>query len=148
MILRTALTRRSLRQQALAALLLASVAIPVLSSVASAQDGETVSTEFAPGQGHTVDYDRDGLTDVVERQYGLDPYRYDTDGDIIGDGDEFSNRYGYSDPLDYDTDNDRLADGEEVFIFFSDPWLVDTDFDGKDDGFEARNGSNPRDPKS
>jgi hypothetical protein len=145
MNLRAALSRRALRQQALTALLVASVAIPVLSSVVAAQDGET---SFAPGQGHLVDYDRDGLTDVVERQYGLDPYRYDTDGDIIGDGDEFYNRYGYTDPLDADTDNDRLADGEEAFIFFSDPWLFDTDFDGKDDGFEARYGTNPRDPKS
>lgn len=146
MNLRSALTRRSLSQKALVALLVASVSIPVLSSVAAAE--ESVSTEFAPGQGHLVDYDRDGLTDVVERQYGLDPYRYDTDGDIIGDGDEFYNRYGYTDPLDYDTDNDRLADGEEAFIWGSDPWLFDTDFDGKDDGFEARYGSDPRDPKS
>ena len=145
MNIRAALTRREIGRKALAALLVASVTIPVLSSVAAAQDGEA---SFAPGQGHTVDYDRDGLTDYQETYWGLNPYLYDTDGDIIGDGDEFYNRYGYSDPLDYDTDNDRLADGEEVFIWFSDPWLVDTDFDGKDDNFEAMYGTDPRNPNS
>jgi hypothetical protein len=147
MNIRAALTRREIGRKALAALLVASVTIPVLSSVASAQNDEA-QAQFAPGQGHTVDYDRDGLTDVDERYWGLDPYTYDTDGDIIGDGDEFYNRYGYSDPLDYDTDNDRLADGEEVFIWFSDPWLVDTDFDGKSDHFEAMYGTDPRNPNS
>jgi hypothetical protein len=143
---RSAFTRRALSQKALAALLVASVAVPVLSSVAAAE--EPVSADFAPGQGQTVDYDRDGLTDYQELYWGLDPYKFDTDGDVIGDGDEFYNRYGYTDPLDADTDNDRLIDGHEVFIWFSDPWLVDTDFDGKDDHFEAMYGTNPRDPSS
>jgi hypothetical protein len=146
MDIRAALTRSEFGRKALAALAVASVAIPVLSAAVAAE--EPVTVEFAPGQGHLVDYDRDGLTDEQERYWGLDPYRYDTDGDIIGDGDEFSNRYGYTDPLDYDTDNDRLADGEEAFIWGSDPWLVDTDFDGKDDGFEAMYGTDPRNPNS
>ena len=138
--LKTEVARRSL-----SALLLAAVAAPVLAPAIGAEPGQT---EFAPGQGGSVDYDNDGLTQDQELYWGLDPYTYDTDGDIIGDGDEFYDRYGYSDPLDYDTDNDRLADGEEVFIWGSDPYRYDTDGDGADDNFEAMNGTNPRDPNS
>ena len=147
MDIRAALTRHELGRKALAALVVASVAVPVLSAAVSAEE-DTVTIAFAPGQGNTVDYDRDGLTDVDERYWGLNPYMYDTDGDMLGDGDEFYNRYGYTDPSDYDTDNDGLADGEEVFIWFSDPWLYDTDFDGKDDRFEAMYGTDPRNPNS
>ena len=147
MNIRAALSRREIGRKARAALLVASVTIPVLSSVAVAEE-DVAQANFAPGQGNTVDYDRDGLTDYEERYWGLNPYLYDTDGDILGDGDEFYNRHGYTDPIDYDTDNDGLADGEEVFIWFSDPWLLDTDFDGKDDRFEAMAGTDPRNPNS
>jgi hypothetical protein len=35
-----------------------------------------------------ADVDQDGLTNAQERDLGTDPYRADTDGDDVNDGDE------------------------------------------------------------
>lgn len=157
-------TRRQVSRKLFAALLVASVAIPVLGSVVSADEHVAVGTEptttevitvapspedelaevnFAPGQGHTVDYDGDGLTDAMERSYGLDPYRFDSDYDGLSDGGEFYNQFGYTDPLKYDTDFDGLGDGAEYFTYRTNPWLYDTDSDGYSDGREVMMGRNP-----
>ena len=156
-------TRRQVSRKLLAALLVTSVAVPVLSSAALADEHVAVGNEpagteitispeaapsednlrFEPGQGNTVDYDGDGLTDYMERSYGLDPYRFDTDYDGLSDGGEFYNQFGYTDPLKYDTDFDGLGDGAEYFTYRTDPWLYDTDFDGYSDGHEVMMGRNP-----
>jgi len=62
------------------------------------------------------DSDGDGIPDVVERRFGLDP----------------------DDPNDggLDSDGDGLANGEEILDVGSDPFNPDTDRDGLDDGVD------------
>ena len=68
------------------------------------------------------DWDGDGLLNVVERIFGLDPHNPDTDGDTIGDGVEWgpnevprdTDLDGFIDPLDLDTDSDRILDADEA----------------------------------
>lgn len=40
-----------------------------------------------------IDSDKDGLTDLVEKFYGTDPYNPDTDGDGYLDGEEVKNHF-------------------------------------------------------
>jgi len=89
-----------------------------------------------------VDTDGDGLSDVEEAgRYGTDPYVGDSDGDGFGDGLEVGMN---SDPLsasntprtDPDSDGDELSDYAEVFSFFTNPIISDTDEDGTLDGQE------------
>jgi len=138
-------SRRELSRKLLLGALVAGLAIPLVTAAVAAEEGE-VAPNFAPGQKATVDYDYDGLTDVEERQWGLDPYNSDSDFDGLGDGDEFYDRFGFTDPLRYDTDYDGLGDGDEVFYYGTDPYLRDTDFDGRSDLTEVLNGTDPRNP--
>lgn len=71
--------------------------------------------------GEQTDSDKDGLTDRRERELGTDPYKADTDGD-------------------------GLSDGDEVLIWGTDPLNPDTDGDGYKDGDEVKNGYNPLGP--
>lgn len=58
------------------------------------------------------DFDEDGLSNIIECQYGTSPYNADTDSDGIGDYDEI---YIYkTDPLNPDTDGDGALDGWEI----------------------------------
>ena len=77
-----------------------------------------VNALFGPDTG---DSDRDGIADYYERATGLNPFRNDSDGD-------------------------RLKDGDEINIYGSDPTLVDTDNDGHDDFVESRYNTDPTDP--
>ena len=70
----------------------------------------------------SLDRDRDGLINGVERSGGTDPGAFDTDGDGIGDGEEK--------------------------ILGTDPRNPDTDRDGADDGSERFAGTDPLDPAS
>ncbi|MCV6627804.1 MAG: thrombospondin type 3 repeat-containing protein, partial [Cellvibrionaceae bacterium] len=80
-----------------------------------------------------LDADRDGITDNQEIQhYETNPYRADSDGDAIADGDEL-NYWG--DSWQDDSDGDLLPD-------LRDP---DSDNDGLVDGAEIAAGSDPRD---
>jgi len=69
------------------------------------------------------DTDRDGLSDALERRYGLDPLRADTDGD-------------------------NLSDAQEMVTLGTDGRKADTDGDGLNDAFELAQGLDPRSPDS
>lgn len=64
----------------------------------------------------------------------------DSDGDGVSDEEEI--RLG-TDPFKPDTDGDELLDGEEVYVYGTDPLNPDTDGDGYPDGLEVRSGYNP-----
>ncbi len=119
------------------------------------------------------DFDDDGLYDGYEdaNVNGMqdpgetNPWDGDTDDDGIYDGDELT--FGTL-PLDTDTDNDGLGDGLEVGYNFgniggdtagwapgdgdqdtntkTDPRIVDSDFDGLNDGVEDVNANGMQDP--
>lgn len=89
-----------------------------------------------------VDSDGDGLLDIFENYYGLDPYNPDSDSDGLNDYDEIYT-YG-TDPLLADTDGDGLSDGVEVHNYGSSPISADTDGDGLGDFDEINTyGTNP-----
>lgn len=90
--------------------------IPLPESVQPAS--ETVATTTPDA---TLDSDHDGLTDQRERELGTDPFKADTDGD-------------------------GLNDGDEVLKYGTNPLNPDTDGDGYPDGVEVKNGYNPRGP--
>ena len=69
------------------------------------------------------DTDHDGLSDALERRYGLDPLRADTDGD-------------------------GLSDADELVKYHTDARKADTDGDGLNDAFELAQGLDPRSPDS
>lgn len=59
-----------------------------------------------------LDSDSDGLADFLERSYGLNPFKADTDNDGLNDYDEI---YKYqTKPRVADTDGDGYSDGQEV----------------------------------
>ena len=75
-------------------------------------DGEEVAAgRSAPGP----DDDFDGLPDVWERRYGLDPLVDDGTGDVDGDGLDNLTEYRLgTDPTAMDSDGDGLNDADEV----------------------------------
>jgi hypothetical protein len=77
------------------------------------------------------DSDHDGLSDALERRYGLDPLRADTDGDGLTDADELV-KY-HTDARKADTDGDQLNDAFELAQGL-DPTSPDSDADGHLDG--------------
>jgi parallel beta-helix repeat protein len=89
------------------------------------------------------DPDADGLTNAAEYANGTDPTDPDSDDDGLADGDEV-NTHG-TDPLDDDTDDDGLTDGDEVNTHGTNPTDADTDDDTLPDGWEVANGTDPTD---
>ncbi|NQW29133.1 MAG: OmpA family protein [Ignavibacteria bacterium] len=81
------------------------------------------------------DPDGDGVPTRREREFGTNPFKADTDGDGLTDGDEIM--LHKTDPLRRDTDGDGLTDGEEVLELNTNPLLADTDGDGLPDGVEV-----------
>ena len=146
---RFGIVRREAAARALGALLVVGAAAAAIAPAAGAEGDNVVY--LAPGQPPApgqIDADYDGLNNVDEWSYGLNPYDYDSDDDGLGDGDEFYNRYGYSYPNLADSDYDGLSDGLEVFTFGSDPIRYDTDWDGSSDSQEFYKGTDPRDASS
>jgi cell wall-associated NlpC family hydrolase len=70
-----------------------------------------------------ADSDHDGLSDLLERRYGLDPMRADTDGD-------------------------NLTDAQEMVTYHTDGRKADSDGDGLNDAFELAQGLDPTSPDS
>jgi hypothetical protein len=77
------------------------------------------------------DPDSDGLRNLKEQEYGTDPLKPDSDGDLLSDGLE-GNSFG-TNPLLIDIDKDGLSDDSE-FRLNTDPLKPDSDGDGVLDG--------------
>ncbi len=85
-----------------------------------------------------LDDDNDGLTDLWESQYHLDPLDYsdsssDPDFDTLTNFHEFLNE---TNPHDNDTDGDGLGDGFEITFSKTNPTRLDTNDNGIGDGLE------------
>jgi outer membrane protein OmpA-like peptidoglycan-associated protein len=97
------------------------------------------------GGSDSDDDDGDGLTNDEERKYGTNPYRADSDGDGLKDGDEIWRHN--TNPLKSDTDADLLTDGDEVLKYLTFPNKPDSDGDGLFDGDEVlKHDTNPMRP--
>jgi hypothetical protein len=96
-----------------------------------------------------LDLDNDGLTNLEEFQLGSLPNNSDSDADGVDDSDEV-NVYG-TDLTDSDTDDDTLFDGDEISLGL-DPLVpsrtLDADGDGVSDYVEVRLLTDPFDSAS
>jgi cell wall-associated NlpC family hydrolase len=102
------------------------IANPVLDPLSSLVPQTTVPTTPVLPEPVALggpDTDNDGLSDALERRYGLDPLRADTDGD-------------------------NLTDAQEMVTYKTDGRKADTDSDGLNDAFELAQGLDPRSPDS
>jgi Bacterial TSP3 repeat len=98
------------------------------------------------------DYDKDGVTDLVEFQRGSDPTKPDTDGDGLSDAVEtgtgvfVSKTDTGSNPAKADSDGDGISDAAEVNGNpATNPNKADSDGDGYSDPEELAWGTNPND---
>ncbi|MFA5211094.1 MAG: thrombospondin type 3 repeat-containing protein [Patescibacteria group bacterium] len=71
---------------------------------------------------------------------------YSVDKDKDGVVEEIEKKYGTSDTM-RDSDGDELSDYEEIYYVYSDPKKADSDGDGYKDGLELAHGYNPSGPK-
>ena len=107
--------------------------------------GETVSSEIVSfvtsAISDSADSDADGLPDVWEIQFGLDPQNAnDAIEDLDNDG--LTNREEYaaqSDPNNADSDNDGMPDGWEVDHDLNPNDAADADLDADSDGLTNLN---------
>ena len=96
--------------------------------------------------GASGDPDADGLVNIDELLNGTNPQNADTDNDGLTDNEEV-NTY-FTNPLYWDTDGDGLSDIDEITIHGTNPLLADSDSDGDDDWFELLQGTDPLDAGS
>lgn len=94
------------------------------------------------------DADLDGIPNDWENSYSLDPFNatdsiMDYENDNITNIDEYLYRL---DPTTNDTDSDNLSDYDELFYYFTNPRVSDSDGDGVEDGLEIEHGTDPNDP--
>ena len=107
--------------------------------IASAIDQNTAAYQI--GQLEPLDFDGDGLPDIMEQGIGTDPNKTDTDEDGATDYQEVSvdgNSTAYnpqtdSNPLVIDTDGDTMPDGYEISYGLN-PLVDDTQGDVDGDG--------------
>jgi hypothetical protein len=93
--------------------------------------------------GASGDPDDDGLLNIDELENGVSPVKADTDEDGLTDGEEVNTHS--TDPNDWDTDDDWISDTDEVNIYGTNPVLADTDSDGENDWMELFQGTDPLD---
>ena len=121
------------------------------------------NSEESEADSPSIDRDKDGLNDEEEKSYGTNPLHPDTDSDGLLDGYEVRQA---SDPLRFtntnglrafshlgavtlnDSDGDGLPNSYEEQISKTDPGSSDSDNDGKDDGAELLEGSDPLQPST
>ena len=85
------------------------------------------------GKGHP-DIDEDGMRDIWEHKYGLDPLNWN-DGNVHNDSDSLNNLQESllaTDPFNADTDGDTVNDDADAFPLMA-AASIDTDGDGKPD---------------
>ncbi len=95
----------------------------------------------------SLDYDNDGLLNIEEYGIGTAIGHEDTDGDKLGDYNEYLHRNDFPDPLDpvnalesdmlADSDNDGMTNGFELAFSFLDPFdATDASGDHDHDGLD------------
>lgn len=89
------------------------------------------------------DADSDGIPDLIEERWGLDPEDpSDAEGDLDSDGlTNLEEHLRWTDLLDPDTDGDGLDDAQEVLVLGTDPRKPDSDDDGLLDPVETDTGT-------
>ena len=89
------------------------------------------------------DTDDDGIYDGDELIFGTLPLDTDTDGDGLFDGLEVGYNFGN---IDGDTSGWAPGDGDQDTNTKTDPRIIDSDFDGINDGVEDVNANGMQDP--
>lgn len=112
---------------------------PVITQPAKTETTPVQNTE--PEQ--TVTQDTTVIVSTTLEDSILEGQPLDTDADGLTDDQEKEKR---TDPLSWDTDGDLLSDGDEVNTWQTNPLVADTDGDSYKDGDEIRNGYNPKGP--
>ncbi|WP_045520543.1 DUF3289 family protein [Neobacillus niacini] len=107
--------------------------------------GYTFNTEFFES---TSDTDGDTITDGIEFQEGMNPFKMDTDGDGLKDNIEYEIKSSIS-PTKYDTDQNGISDADEDSdgdglinkdeqVYQTALMKKDSDQDSLTDGFEVQ----------
>ena len=137
-------------------------------------DADDLSDQFERDVSHTKpddrDTDKDGLNDGNEvNNVHSNPLSKDTDGDGFSDYAEYVDANDRLDPLRFDpkeapvvapppkeepnpdqgrpdTDKDGLFDDDETNVYGTNPKVGDTDGDGRDDGQEVFDTTDPNNP--
>jgi len=106
-------------------------------------DDGTFSTKQVTSNPNEKDTDADGITDLEEWSFGMDPRNPDTDSDGLSDYKEWN--VVYSSPIAKDTDGDGLQDSLEYLTLQTSPIHADTDGDQlTDDNEILESYRNPR----
>jgi hypothetical protein len=143
------------------ALVMATIASPALAGASpSDEDGDgfanSTETDQIGTDPYKADTDADGLSDPEEFNVTkTNPLVPDSDGDGANDGSEIKNgtnplvadsQAGTDEETRPDSDGDGLFDDDERDVYGTNADRPDTDFDGRDDGQEVYDGTNPRVP--
>lgn len=116
----------------------------LLSTSTAALESELEPAIYLDLVADTTDSDSDGMSDVYEITYGLNPAFDDSLGDADGDGIDNATEYEIgTSPQNTDSDGDGLPDFDEYSGGITDPANADSDDDGMPDGWEIDNGFNP-----